>query len=423
MLIEFKVKNFRSIRDEQLLSMVASNDKTLLGVNTISTGISAAPEVLRSAVIYGANASGKSNLISALQYMRGVVLESATLIKPGQTFNVQPFKMDPECVNLPTEFMVTFLMEGVRYQYDFAMTAQRIVSESLLVYKTFKPQLWFERVFNEKTDKDEYEFGAALKGQKSVWESATRQNSLFLSMAVQLNSEQLRPIFDWFAHHLQVYNELNQIQPQFTFEKMLLPESCNQITEFMNAADFGISAIDLNVRKGPGKVLRFDLATGKSEIHEGEEIENFDVFFKHKTEKGEVALGFQEESSGTRNLLSMAGPIFEVLNKGLTLVIDEPDTSLHPLLVREVVKLFHNPEVNKHGAQLILSTHDTSLMDAFGLLRRDQIWIMEKDTTLASCLIGILEFSPRKGEALERNYLQGRYGGIPYLAGLSGWKN
>ena len=206
-IIKFRVKNFRSLRDEQVLSLIASKDKSLQDTHTQATGISAAPTLLRSAVVYGANASGKSNLIKAVQYMRAVVIESATLIQPGQTFAVQPFRLDADSASQPSEFEVTFLLDGVRYQYGFAMTVERIVSEHLLVYKAFKPQRWFTPHFDSDTGKNVYDFGPGFKGLKNLWEGATRPNSLFLSMAVQLNSEAMRPVFDWFANRLVIINE------------------------------------------------------------------------------------------------------------------------------------------------------------------------------------------------------------------------
>ena len=196
MLIDFRVKNFRSLRDEQVLSLVAAKDKTLHELNTMPSGIKAAPFLLRSAVIYGANASGKSNLIKALHYMRAVVAESASIMQPGELFNVKPFRLDAKSSTQPTEFEVTFIVDGVRHQYGFALTADRVTSEYLLVYKAFKPQQWFDRRYDNETGKDQYEFGTGLKGQKSVWEGATRTNALFLSMAAQLNSDQLQPVFN-----------------------------------------------------------------------------------------------------------------------------------------------------------------------------------------------------------------------------------
>lgn len=414
MLIEFRVENFRSLRDEQVLSMVASKDKTMMETHARATGIKAIPAVLRSAAIYGPNAGGKSNLLKALQYMRGVVVESATVIKPGQTYNVQPFRLDAESANEPTEFEATFVIEGVRYQYGFAMTTSRITSEHLLVYKAFKPQLWFRRSFDEKSGKDSYEFGPGLKGQKGVWEEATRSNSLFLSMAVQLNSEQLRPVFNWFAVDLVIVNEQSPLNPGVAIQKLHDASEKKEICDFLKTADISLTDIDLVTRKLPGPALHFDAATGKMEMR-AQEIEQSEIRFLHVTENGKADFGIEDESSGTRNLLFLIAPVLDIVRKGQTLVVDELDTSLHTLLVRHLIRLFHNNEINTLGAQLIFSTHDTSLLDAPDLFRRDQIWFVEKDSDQASRLYALAEFSPRKNEALERGYLMGRYGGLPML--------
>ncbi len=414
MLIEFRVKNFRSLRDEQVLSLVASKDESLLNTNTQATGINAAPTLLRSAVVYGANASGKSNLIKALQYMRGVVIESASVIQPGQTFAVQPFRLGSGSVSQPTEFEVTFLLDRVRFQYGFTMTSQRIISEYLLVYKAFKPQHWFTRRFDAETNKDIYDFGSNLKGPKKIWESATRPNSLFLSMAVQLNSEGLRPVFDWFSNQLIIFNEQAQLNPQVSIQMLKQQSGRQKICDFLSAADISIADIDVETRKVMGQAVHFDQAIGKTEVRL-EEMEEHQLRFRHITEHGEAVFDFMDESNGTRNLLFLAGPVLDILSKGLVLVIDELDTSLHTLLVRELVQLFHRPEINTGCAQLIFTTHDTSLLDSFNLFRRDQIWLVEKDRDQASALVSLSEFSPRKNEALERGYLTGRYGGIPFL--------
>lgn len=422
MLVEFRIKNFHSLRDEQVFSLVASKDKTLQDTNTLTTGISAAPLLLRSAAVYGANASGKSNLIKALQYMRGVVAESATVIQPGQSFAVQPFRLDAQSANQPSEFEITFLLDGVRYQYGFAMTAQRIVSEHLLVYKAFKPQRWFTRQFDADISKDVYDFGPGLKGPKNVWEGATRPNSLFLSMAVQLNSEALRPVFDWFINHLIIFNEQAQLNLQISIQKLKQDEGRKEICNFLSAADISIANIDVEIRKVPGQAVHFDLVAGKTEVRT-EEVEEHRLRFHHVTEQGRAIFDLSDESNGTRNLLFLAGPVLDILSKGLTLVIDELDTSLHTLLVRKLVRLFHCPDINTGGAQLIFTTHDTSLLDAPDLLRRDQIWFVEKNRDQASSLVALSEFSPRKNEALERGYLMGRYGGVPFLSPTLGKKH
>jgi len=417
MLVEFRIKNFRSLRDEQVLSLVASTDKTLLDTHALSTGIKAAPHLLKSAVVYGANASGKSNLVKALQYMRGVVLESAGL-QPGQTFErLQPFKLDTTSANKPTEFEVTFILDGVRYEYGFAMTAQRIVSEHLLVYKAFKPQRWFERHFDAESGKDVYDFGPGLKGAKNLWEGATRPNALFLSMAVQLNSEALRPVFDWFANRLVIFNEQTPLSPQFSVQMLKQDAQRKAICDFLRAADISIADIEVATKQATVHTINFDLATGKRDDHVGEQAVD-EVKFHHVTEHGNAVFDLSDESSGTRNLLFLTGPILDILSKGLTLVVDELDTSLHTLLVQALVRMFHRPEANTGGAQLVFTTHDTSLLDAYGLFRRDQIWFVEKKEDQSSSLFSLLEFSPRKNEALERGYLQGRYGALPLMREL-----
>ena len=414
MLTEFRVKNFRSLRDEQVLSLVASTDQTLLDTHALATDLKAAPHLLKSAVVYGANASGKSNLIKALQYMRGVVLESAAL-QPSQTFDrLQPFRLDATSGSQPTEFEVTFILAGVRYQYGFAMNAQRIVSEHLLVYKAFKPQRWFERRFDAESGKDVYEYGSSLKGAKNLWEGATRPNALFLSVAVQLNSEALRPVFDWFANRLVIINEQSPLSPQFSVQLLKQETQRKALCEFLRAADISIADIEVATKQAMVHSIKFDLATGKREEAAGEQAVD-EVKFHHITEHGKAVFDLMDESSGTRNLLFLTGPILDILNKGLTLVVDELDTSLHTLLVQALVRLFHNPEANTGGAQLIFTTHDTSLLDAYGLFRRDQVWFVEKRPDQSSSLYPLLDFSPRKNEALERGYLQGRYGALPLL--------
>lgn len=414
MLVEFRVKNFRSLRDEQVLSLVASTDKTLLDTHALGTGLKVAPHLLKSAVVYGANASGKSNLIKALQYMQGVVQESASL-QPGQTFDrLQPFKLDAASDSQPTEFEVTFILDSVRYQYGFAMNSKRIVSEHLLVYKAFKPQRWFERHFDPESGKDQYDFGAGLKGAKNLWEGATRPNALFLSMAVQLNSDALRPVFDWFANRLVIFNEQSPLSPQFSVQMLKHEAQRKAICEFLRAADVSIADIEVATKQAMVHTINFDLATGKREETAGEQSVD-EIKFHHVTEHGKAVFDLADESGGTRNLLFLTGPILDILNRGLTLVVDELDTSLHTLLVQALVRLFHRTEVNTGGAQLIFTTHDTSLLDAYGLFRRDQIWFVEKRMDQSSSLYPLLEFSPRKKEALERGYLQGRYGALPFL--------
>ena len=186
-----------------------------------------------------------------------------------------------------------------------------------------------------------------------------------------------------------------------------------EICDFLTSADISIADIEVVTRKVPGQSVHVDLAAGKTEMRSEESEEN-KLLFRHVTENGDAVCDLMDESNGTRNVLFLNRPVLDVLANGQVLVIDELDTSLHTLLVRELVRLFHWPEANPRGAQLIFTTHDTSLLNAHELVRRDQIWTVEKDRDQASSLVALSEFSPRKGEALERGYLRGRYGGVPF---------
>lgn len=417
MLIDFRVKNFRSLRDEQVLSLVAAKDTTLQDLNTFSSGVRAAPRLLRSAVLYGPNAGGKSNLIKALQYMRAAVIESAGM-PPDQDFTIKPFLLDADFSSQATEFEITLLIDGVRHQYGFALTRQRITKEYLLVYKSSKPQQWFNRQFDQKSGKYHYEFSSFLKGKKNFWEDATRSNSLFLSMAVQLNSEQLRPIFDWFSTGLTIINEAQQLNPQFSIDMLRNVDGKQSIKEFLVSADLSISDIDVITQKRLAHTFEFK-ADGEAPSVTKVDQDFYELRFSHSTEKGSAVFELEEESTGTRNLLFLTGPILDILKKGRTLVVDELDTSLHPLLVKRLVELFHNSKLNPNGAQLIFTTHDTSLLNS-DLFRRDQIWFVEKDQAQASALYPLSDFSPRKNEALEQGYLMGRYGALPFFSEWSG---
>lgn len=415
MLLEFRVKNFRSFKDEAILSLVASADKMYDESNVIATDNRSVPRVLCAAGIYGANASGKSNLIRAIQLMRGIVHDSASL-QSGQAINVQPFRLDEQCLAAPIEYEVTFLLGTVRYQFGFTLTSKRILSEWLIAYKTTQPATWYERTFDADKGKYSYKFSAQLLGAKTVWSEVTRENALLLSTAVQLNSEQLRPIFDFLARDIVVFENGAVPLPDYTVAH-IAAEKANSVTQFLSDADISIN--DITLKKQPGFVggFKIDVATGKFEAMSPESREVTLPVFHHSSPKGSVAFDFADESEGTQKLFSLAGPIFDILEKGQILVVDELDRSLHALLVRQLVNMFQNPEVNRGGAQLIFTTHDTSLLDS-EILRRDQVWFSEKNENQASCLYPLSDFSPRKGEALERGYLTGRYGGVPVLKTL-----
>lgn len=411
MLLEFRVRNYRSIRDEQVISMVASKDKKLADSHLMPTGIKALPYVVRSAVVYGPNASGKSTLLRALDYMRAVVAESATVIQLGQTYNVQPFRLDAAWVDQPTTFEISFLLNGVRHQYGFTMTPQRIVDEWLLVYRATKPQQWFSRTFDAETQTSIFEFSTHLTGPRKLWQETTRPNALFLSTAAQLNSELLGPVFRWLVEQPVFFGAGAMPLPDFTTALLQTEAGKLAVRDFLKSADISISDVLSEPRQGFHQKIMFGPEGTKVTQ---EEREMLLPRFVHTTEHGSASFELHEESEGTQRLYALAAPVLDVLQHGRLLIVDELDSSLHPLLVRRLVRLFQHPEHNPKGAQLLFTTHDTSLIDRT-LFRRDQIWFTEKDRDQATRLYPLSDFSPRETEAWEKGYLIGRYGAVPFF--------
>lgn len=420
MLVEFRVANFRSFREEQCLSFSASaNDKEMDDTHCIVTNHGAAPKLVRSTVIYGANASGKSNLIFALMTMQQLVLNSTRMLEPQYRENYTPFLLDEQSRKLPTELEIMLLLDSVRYQYGFKFDGERICSEWLLVYRASKAQRWFEYHYNPETGENDWEpfsihFKGEKKGQRELWKASTAARSLFLTQAAQSNSQLLQPLFTWFANDLMVLPARAEFNLLPTLQRLEDPKYKDWVLRLMNAADIHIS--DIKVEKRKGQQVEFKLEPGKPPELRTFEGELPDVEFCHTTPDGiEQWFDRRFESFGTQRLLSYAAPLLDAIENGKLIVVDEFDTSLHPLLTRYILRMLHKPHLSQNGAQLWMTTHDTSLLDT-ELLRRDQVWFVEKKKDQTSELYSLLEFSPRKNDAIERGYLQGRYGAVPFLS-------
>jgi hypothetical protein len=417
MLIEFSVRNYRSFWETQTLSMAAGPTKDLQEENSFAPPVKGLPRLLRSAVTYGPNGGGKSNLVAALHFMQQLVLSSSKESQEGEKINRKPFLLHSKGPSQPSEFEVVFVQDGIRYQYGFETTEERVIHEWLLAYPEGKAQRWFERSYNPEKKEEEWYLGAKLLGPKKTWQDATRSNALFLSTAVQLNSEQLKPVFTWF-HELAIIRHGQRIDPIFTVKSCEDEEKCGDILKLLQGADVDVDEIEVKEKQIGTLNFSSDVPEEvKSVIQkdlQGKYLK--EVYFKHRLGDSEesVQLPLGEESDGTQKLFAYAAPWLDVLNSGRVLVVDELDNSFHPHLVRYLLKLIHSPETNKKNGQLIFSTHDTSILDA-NILRRDQIWFMEKDDGKATQLYPLTDFHPRKKEALEKGYLQGRYGALPYI--------
>lgn len=420
MLIEFSVSNFLSFREKATLSLVKGKGMELEEINTVSVDAPFTPDLLRGAVVFGANSAGKSNLIKALRVMKDLVMGSAKESQSGVPLDVSPFLFDDYSSKIPTELEAAFVSGGVRYRYGFSATQERVVEEWLYAYPKGRPQRWIERIFDDEAQK--YVWGGMdkLTGQKQVWQEATRSNALFLSTAVQLNNQQLKPVFEWFSEALRIAG-IAAWSPGYSMKLCDKNESKKKITDFLKAADVNISDVEVSTNKfNPGDLPKEIPDSIRRELEkklDGESI--LTVKTVHITESGrKVLLDLEDESDGTQKIFALAGPWLHSLENGNTLIIDELHDNLHPLMIKFLVQMFNNPKTNPKNAQLIFTTHDTSIMDQ-DIFRRDQIWFCEKDKAQVTNLFPLTDFNPRKNvENLERGYLKGRYGALPYFTGL-----
>lgn len=416
MLIEMNVANFRSFSDVQTFSLVKGKGEELVGSNSFKAGLANELELLRSAAIYGPNASGKSNFLRALRTMRLIVLESAANQQRGDLLSVTPFRLSPDTRQAPSEFEVTFLVDGIRYQYGFSATPEQIHEEWLLAYPKGRAQRWFSRVWLPEHKRFDWELGNNLMGEKQLWQKSTRDNALFLSTAVQLNSEQLQPVFDWFKTTLRMAN-VDGWGPSFSAHLCENNEK-SKVMDFLNAADIHIDDVQIETRPFDLNELPDDMPDSLKSLIEGqmkgEKVREIKTI--HKDSEGNlITFDLDDESDGTQKLFAFAGPWIDSLENGYVLFIDELHGNLHPRLVRYLVELFHNPEINTKNAQLVFTTHETSILNQ-DVFRRDQIWFCEKDKKQATNLYPLTDFSPRKGrENLELAYLSGRYGALPFV--------
>jgi AAA15 family ATPase/GTPase len=385
--------------------MIASSDKAHLDTHTFEVPNSKL-RALPSAVIYGANASGKSNILLAMEAMGEIIKTNANR---GEQYKlVQPFIFDADSRVLPSEFEVTFQFQGIRYDYGFSTTKDRIYEEWLLAYPKGQ-QIWFERHYNREKKEYKWTLGENLVGHKKIWQDATRENALFLSTAVSLNSIQLNPIFDYLYFKLLFLNDhnisdsdddsyigentINLVQSEAITE--------NELTDLLQVADIGIEKFKLD-----GFAVNKDIQKGEWVIPV------LTPKFQHSSDPT-CLLELAEESRGTQRLFDLGGVLLHGLKRGKIFFIDELESSLHPTLLRYIVGLFNDPKTNPNHAQLIFTTHDTTILDE-EVFRRDQIWFTEKNDSQETLLFSLADFKSKK-EDIGQSYLDGRYGAVPFI--------
>lgn len=412
MLLQFKVKNFQSIKEEAILSMVPSSDKS----HPENLAHEGKKDALKSAAIYGANAAGKSAVIRAFVAAIMAVRTSDTRNITQKIPGMVPFQFDEETAQGPCSFEFYFVAQnGVPYRYGFTADSNRVFEEYLYYYSSARPSRIFERG-------DKFTYNQADESSFSKYEEKNTPNKLFLATATNWGNAKTAPAYQWLADSIDVY------EPDFTMQTSALQafekDEQGELKQFtlslLRQADINIDEIKVDIvpLSNQAKELVFTDSAGNP-VPQGQ-VKAVRIHAGHyvQSESGKEAqffLDLNEESLGTKQLFWFSPILKEVFGKGKTMVIDELDRSLHPFLVQFLVELFHTPEINQTNAQLIFTTHDTTLL-SLDTFRRDQIYFVEKDPhTAATELYSLDEFSVRKNENIEKGYLLGRYGAIPYL--------
>lgn len=411
MLLRFSAANFLSIREAQTLSLTAASlrdsEKGLISCPAVPGG-----RLLPAAVIYGANASGKSNLVRALGWMRDAILVSHREGEPGGGVPREPFALDSNYSSQPSVFELDFYFTEMRYHYGFQASDTEFLSEWLYAFPKGKRQILFQRELQE------FKFGRALEGQNRIISQLTRPNSLFVSAAAQNDHKRLSELSSYIKA-IKLHSRIS-VGPQEFRNKDMLDD---RVIRFLAAIGTGVSGYRYTPEKYSDeekvKIREFAAAFSKllNERINPDEIvarSQGSLELSHRSREGEnVYFGLDRESAGTRRLLALLDAAFRALDQGSLLVVDELDASLHTQACEAVLQLFSSSQENSKGAQLIATTHDTNLLSS-PFMRRDQVWFTEKDSEGATHLYPLTDIRSRKGDSIERGYLQGRYGAIPF---------
>lgn len=424
MLLQFSVKNFKTFKEKASLNLVASNyDKDTREIDNVFYDKKFDNRLLKSAVVYGANASGKSKFFEALNFMKYFVISSSKDSQKGDEIDTEPFKLSSETEHSPSEFEVVFTHNDVMFRYGFEVDKNNVISEWLY----YKPKTKEIELFYREGDNFETHSRNFTKGKTVIKEGLVRNNALLLSVSAQFNDKTCIDVMDWFKE-LKTISGLNESGYRgFTLSKTDDPNQKIKILKLLKAADLGIQDINLekidvaNLPKDMPKELKDKIT---KEVNDDKKEILTDVLTSHKkfdSNKKEIDVVdfslYNDESSGTRKFFALTGPILDVIENGYTLIVDELDSKLHPNLVCEIVSLFNSAELNKKNAQLIFNTHDTNLLSS-GLFRRDQIWFTDKNKFGEAKIYSLADFKSdevRKTESFEENYIKGKYGAIPYL--------
>ncbi len=419
MLLQFSVNNHKSIKDTIEFSMLKkSQDKG----NSFHIR---QYELLKSAIVYGANASGKSNFLKSLAFMGRIVLNKDKVIQSTDTLKHIPFRLSTETEEASSTFEVVFFIDETKYRYGFEIDKTTVYSEWLYADEKGKEAKLFYRDIDEEDYVNPNKFQEGYDFfDKSNSKIKISKNQLFIWKCDQNDGDISKSILNWFNHVNFIDGIDHDGYIDYTMKQMENEEFRNEMVNLVKTADIGIEDILLEKKEVPPNVLEdmpFPKELKEKILKEGGlKAISLDTYHK-KFDKNnnfienEVFNLDNEESIGTRKFFKMSAPILNTLKEGKILIIDELDASLHPMLTKSLIEMFHDEKINTKNAQLIFATHDTNLLTPL-IFRRDQIWLTEKDKYGATNIYSLAQFNDvRAKENFEKNYIQGKYGAIPYL--------
>lgn len=419
MLIAFRAANVRSFRDPFELSLLA----TRLAEEGVPREIpwradGRSISVLPVASIFGANASGKSNVLQAMFEMRAFVLESFRQGSPGSPLPANPFLLSSQDEKEPSTYAIDLVLDGVRHEYGFKVDSERIIEEWARSYPRGRAVLLLRR------EDDEIQLGSRYRARGRATEEILRPNALFLSTAAATNHPEFLPLYEWFQRNLLYADVRTRGARQGITAKLLEEEDRReQVLALLREADLGVTDVarrefEPELKEKLEKML--EVIRGEDAEDEAPEfkLDEFELRMKHRSGEHEVELNLGQESWGTLIWFGMIGLVLEALRNGAVLLADELESSLHPTLVALLVDLFQSPHSNPRRAQLIFNSHEVTLMgdSAERPLGRDQVWFTEKEDDGATRLYSLADLAPRREEAVARRYLAGRYGATPIIS-------
>lgn len=441
MLIQFTIENFLSFKEENTLNMLATTDsqhKHHLLPNKKKKPL------LRTAVLYGANGSGKSNLIQAIAFAQDLIVEGT---RPKQRIGVTPFKLDKSCRQTPSRFEFVINYQDTIYTYGFVVDEKEVREEWLFTIHNVKEVTFFERL-TTKDGKIKVEIGPSLAGKKTKKHQfvkfiaeGTRPNSLFLHELYEKNVPKIMPLMDWFRAVLII------IGPESNYRDLIFDAHMNEkflefMGDFLRVADTGVDGIvpekvEFNFEKffpglpEPLKSKLTNISANERILLSAPDGRRFTMIrepngeltllklkARHhlKDEEEHIDFEIENESDGTRRLMDLLPALLHSKSSEKVYLIDEIDRSMHPLLSRMFLEAYLNDQ-NCGRGQLIVTTHESQLLDR-KLLRRDEIWFAEKDKNGGSHLYSLSEYKVRNDLKLGKGYLDGRFGAIPFLGDL-----